>query len=250
MRRPGRSRQAAGFAGGLAVFLGFALIADAVATVVWQDPITAVFAQREQKRLDRELTAMERAPISASTLKLVKNSITKEQRMAVLAEDLRTRSGVGKPLGRISIPRIDKKFVFVAGTGTDSLKKGPGHYANTWLPGQKGTVGLAGHRTTYLAPFRRLDRMRKRDRIVLTMPYGRFTYKVESLQIVSPSRVTVLRSVGHDRLVLTTCTPLHSAARRLIVMARLAGSEARGRTLYQKPLPPTSPVLSSRPKAG
>jgi sortase A len=249
-RRPGRSRQAAGFAGGLAIFLGFVLMADAVATVVWQDPITAVFAQREQKRLDRELTAMERAPVSSSALKLVKNSITKEQRMAVLAEDLRTHAGTGRPLGRISIPRIDKKFVFVAGTGNESLKKGPGHYANTWLPGQKGTVALAGHRTTYLAPFRRLDRLRKRDTIVVTMPYGRFTYRVESMQVVSPSRTTVLRSVGHERLVLTTCTPPHSAARRLIVLAQLAGSAARGRTIFQKPLPPTSPVLSTRTSAG
>jgi sortase A len=245
-----RSRRAAGFAGGLAIFLGFALMADAVATVVWQDPITAVFAQREQKKLDRELSALERAPVSPTTLKLVKNSITKQQRMSVLAEDLRIHADAGRPLGRISIPRIDKRFVFVAGTGNESLKKGPGHYANTWLPGQKGTVGIAGHRTTYLAPFRRLDRMRKRDRIVLTMPYGRFTYKVESMQVVSPSRTTVLGSVGHERLVLTTCTPLHSAARRMIVMARLAGSAARGRTLYQKPLPPTSPVLSSRAGAG
>jgi sortase A len=241
-----RSRRAAGFAGGLAIFLGFALMADAVATVVWQDPITAVFAQREQKRLDRELVAMERSPLSSSTLKLVKNSITNAERMAVLAEDLRTHANTGRPLGRISIPRLDEKFVFVAGTGDESLKKGPGHYANTWLPGQKGTIGIAAHRTTYLAPFRRLDRMRKRDVISLTMPYGRFTYKVESVQVVSPSRTTVLRSVGHERLVLTTCTPPHSAARRLIVMARLAGTAARGPTIYQKPLPPTSPVLNSR----
>jgi sortase A len=237
-----RSRRATGFAGGLAVLLGFALLADAVATVVWQEPITAVFAQERQKALERKLTEIERAPVDASTLKLVKNAITKEKRMSILAEDLRRRSGTGDPLGRISIPRIDKKFVFVGGTGLESLKKGPGHYAGTWLPGQKGTVGIAGHRTTYLAPFRRLDRMRKRDRIVLTMPYGRFTYKVESLQVVSPSRTSVLRSIGHERLVLTTCTPPHSAARRLIVMARLDGWQARGPTIPQTALPPRSPL--------
>jgi sortase A len=237
-----RSRRATGFAGGLAVFLGFALMADAIATVVWQDPITAVFAQQRQKALERQLTAIERAPVASSTLKLVKNAITKEKRMALLAEDLRRRSKAGDPLGRISIPRIDKRFVFVGGTGLDSLKKGPGHYAGTWLPGQRGTIGIAGHRTTYLAPFRRLDRMRMRDRIVLTMPYGSFTYRVESTQVVSPSRTAVLRRVGHERLVLTTCTPPHSAARRLIVMARLVGTAARGPTIPQTALPPASPL--------
>ena len=217
-------------------------MADAVATVVWQDPITAVFAQQRQKELDRQLTAIEQAPVNSSTIKLVKNAITREKRMALLAEDLRRRTSAGDPLGRISIPRIDKRFVFVAGTGLESLKKGPGHYAGTWLPGQKGTIGIAGHRTTYLAPFRHLDRMRMRDKIVLKMPYGRFTYKVESTQVVSPSRTSVLRYVGRERLVLTTCTPLHSAARRLIVMARLTGATPRGPTIPQTALPPVSPL--------
>src|SRR5688572_1983367 len=104
-----RTRRTSGFAGGLAVFLGFALIADAVATVVWQDPITAVFAQQRQKALSKELDAIEREPVTASTLALVKNAISKEKRMALLAADLRHRSEAGDPLGRISIPRIDKK---------------------------------------------------------------------------------------------------------------------------------------------
>jgi sortase A len=242
-RRTGaRSRRASGFAGGLAVFLGFALIADAVATVVWQDPITAVFAQQRQKELSKELDAIEREPVAASTIALVKNAITKEKRMALLGADLRHRSEAGDPLGRISIPRMDKKFVFVAGTGLESLEKGPGHYGNTWLPGERGTVGIAGHRTTYLAPFRRLDRMRMRDPIIVTMPYGRFTYRVESIQVTSPSQTAVLRPVGYDRLVLTTCTPPHSAKRRLIVMARLDRATSRGPTINQTPVPPGSPL--------
>jgi sortase A len=240
--RPGLYRRLGGFAGGLVMFLGFALLADAVATVVWRDPITAVFAQQRQKALDRELTAIEHAPIESSTLKLVKNAISTEKRMSILAANLRARSGSGDPLGRISIPKLDKKFVFVVGTGLESLKKGPGHYAGTALPGERGTVGIAGHRTTYLAPFRRIDRLRKRDRIILTMPYGRFSYSVESIQVVSPSRTSVLRLVRHDRLVLTTCTPPLSATRRLVVMARLAGAAARGPTIQQTPLPPTSPL--------
>jgi sortase A len=237
-----RSRRAGAFAGGLAIFLGLVLIADAIATVVWQDPITAVFAQQRQKELDRELSALERSPVSASTLRLVKNAVTERQRMAVFAEHQRRHTKVGNPLGRISIPSLDKKFVFVAGTGLESLKEGPGHYANTWLPGQRGTVGVAGHRTTYLAPFRRIDRLQKRNRIILTMPYGRFTYKVDGKRIVSPSNTSVLRSIGHDRLVLTTCTPPHSAKWRLVVTARLQSATDRGPTIEQTPVPPSSPL--------
>jgi sortase A len=109
----------------------------------------------------------------------------------------------------------------VAGAGERSLKKGPGHYDSTVLPGQRGTVGMAGHRTTFLAPFRRLDRLSAGDQIVLTMPYGRFDYAVEKSVVVSPSNGTMLRPASYDRLVLTTCTPAFSAAKRLVVIARL-----------------------------
>jgi sortase A len=236
------SRRIGGFAGGLAVFLGFVLLADAVATVVWRDPITTVFAQQRQKALGKELTRLEHTPLSSSTLALVKNAITKDERITILAAQLSRRTEAGSPLGRISIPKLHENLVFVVGTGEDSLKKGPGHYANTALPGQRGTVGIAGHRTTYLAPFRHIDRMRRGDRVDLTMPYGRFSYSVEGTRVVSPSGVGVLRHVGHERLVLTTCTPPFSAARRLVVVARLAHVTARGPTLEQKPVPPSSPL--------
>jgi sortase A len=236
------SRRANGLAGGLAIFLGVALLADAVVTVAWRDPITAVFAQQRQKALDKELKKTERAPLSASTLALVRNAETKEERLAALAKHLRVRSEVGDPLGRIAIPRIDAKYVFVAGTGEKSLKKAPGHYANTALPGQPGTVAIAGHRTTYLAPFRRLDRMRRGDRVQLTMPYGRFSYRVDGSWVVSPSHTAVLRPARYDRLVLTTCTPLFSAKRRIVVTARLVRATLGGPIADQIPLAPTAPL--------
>jgi sortase A len=236
------SRRFSGFAGALAVFLGFALLADAVATVVWRDPITAVFAQQRQKELGKELSKLEHTPLSASTLALVKNAITKDKRIEILAAQLARRTEAGSALGRISIPKIHENLVFVVGTGEESLKKGPGHYMGTALPGQHGTVAIAGHRTTYLAPFRHIERMRRGDRIVLTMPYGQFSYSVEGTRVVSPSGTEVLRHVGRERLVLTTCTPPFSNARRLVVMARLAHVTERGPTLEQKPLPPSSPL--------
>jgi sortase A len=238
---PRFSRRASGLLGGLALFVGVVLIADAVATVVWQDPITAVFTQADQKELSAKLDQLERAPLPASTLKLVRNAASAEERMAVLATDLGRRAGAGDPLGRIAVPRAGASFVFVVGTGESSLRKGPGHYAGTALPGQRGTVAIAGHRTTYSAPFRRLDRLRRGDGITLTMPYGRFTYRVEGERVVAPTHVAVLQHVGRDRLVLTTCTPPFSAAKRLIVTARAVRATPRGKALDVTPLAPAAP---------
>jgi sortase A len=239
--RPRLSARASGFAGGLAIILGVALLADAVVTVAWREPITAVFAQHDQKVLERELSKVERAPLSASTLALVKEASSKEQLLATVAHDTRARTKPGNALGRLEIDRIDRRFVFVAGTGEKSLKKAPGHYAGTVLPGERGTVGIAGHRTTYLAPFRKLNKMKKGDRVTLTMPYGRFSYAVNSIQVVSPSHIQALRHTRQDKLVLTTCTPLHSAKRRIIVTARLKRSVVRG-PIRQTPLLPVAPL--------
>jgi len=118
--------------------------------------------------------------------------------------------------------------VFVEGTAAPDLRRGPGHYPATPLPGQRGTVAIAGHRTTYGAPFHDVDQLRRGDRIELDMPYGRFTYRVERLRIVKPTAVEVTDAVGYDRLVLSACHPLYSAAQRIIVFARLERAEARG----------------------
>jgi sortase A len=112
-------------------------------------------------------------------------------------------------------------MVVVQGTDETSLQKGPGHYPETPFPGQGGTVAIAGHRTTYLAPFRHIDSMAPGDRIVLEMPYGRFDYRVQKTAIVDPGDVGIVREVGYERLVLSACHPLYSAEHRYIVFARL-----------------------------
>ena len=85
-------------------------------------------------------------------------------------------------MGSIAIPKIGLRTVFVENTDHAALKKGPGHYKGTVLPGMTGTVGLAGHRTTYGAPFRRVNELSRPARaIVVNMPYGKFTYKVIGL---------------------------------------------------------------------
>jgi sortase A len=124
-------------------------------------------------------------------------------------------------MGRIVMPAIGVSEVFVEGTGAGDLRTGPGHYPETPLPGERGTVAIAGHRTTYGAPFRRIDQLERGDRIELRMPYGRFVYRVDRTRIVPPTETSVIARVDHDRLVLSACHPLYSAAKRIIVFARL-----------------------------
>jgi sortase A len=131
----------------------------------------------------------------------------------------------GDAVAIIRIPEIDVDYVVVEGTDTESLKKGPGHYTGTAYPWQDtGRVGIAGHRTTYLAPFWSLNELRPGDRIVLATEYGIFDYRVARIVVTPPSGmlpsgVSVLRQTVDPSLVLTTCNPRFSASTRLVVIA-------------------------------
>jgi sortase A len=142
-------------------------------------------------------------------------------RIAYLARNELRQIKTGDGIGRIQIPRIGATYTIIQGTDELSLEKGPGHYPGTRLPGMGQTVGIAGHRTTYLAPFKRINELKPGDRIVVTMRYGRFTYAVQNTKIVLPTAIWVTHDVGYDRLVLSACNPLYSAAQRIIVFARL-----------------------------
>ncbi len=110
----------------------------------------------------------------------------------------------------------------VKGTDTEALESGPGIYSGTSLPGLAKTTAIAGHRTTYLAPFRHIDALVPGNRILLNMPYAHFTYTVFAHRVVEPTDIhAVLSEPGYSRLVLSACTPLFSAAKRLLVYARL-----------------------------
>ena len=134
----------------------------------------------------------------------------------------------GDAVGRIDIAKISASYTVVQGTDASSLEKGPGHYPTTALPGMGETMAIAGHRTTYLAPFRRINELGQGDRIVVTMPYGQFVYRVQYVKIVLPTALWVTRNVGYDRLVLSACNPLYSAAQRIIVFARLQSAKPLG----------------------
>lgn len=125
----------------------------------------------------------------------------------------------GDALGIIRIPDIELDMAVVEGVDPEELKKGPGHYPGTPLPGAGGNVGFAGHRTTYARPFWALDRLDAGDRIYLETRRGRFIYRVEWTRVVAPHQVEVLDPTPQPSLTLTTCHPKFSAAQRLIVRA-------------------------------
>jgi sortase A len=209
------------------IVAGALLLADAVATLLWQEPVSALYGRIQQGRLEDRLSALERTPLAAVDRRAM-SRLDGRRRLAFAARSLARRSEPGDPLGRIRMPSIGVSEVFVEGTGTADLRRGPGHYPATALPGRRGTVAIAGHRTTYGAPFHDVDDLRRGDAIELAMPYGRFTYRVERTRIVAPTATEVVEPVGYDRLVLSACHPLYSAAQRIIVFARLERAQARG----------------------
>jgi sortase A len=133
--------------------------------------------------------------------------------------------GEGEPVGDIRIPVIGVSQVVVEGTNTPDLRKGPGHYIGTPLPGQDGNASIAGHRTTYGHPFYNLDGVKVGDPIVLTTLQGIFVYDTTKSFVVSPNDTTVIKNAFSNMITLTTCNPRFSASTRLIVQARLAHSQ-------------------------
>jgi len=131
---------------------------------------------------------------------------------------------VGSPVGTITIPKIALSMVVVEGTDEPQLQAGPGHYPSTPLPGEAGNAAIAGHRTTYLAPFYNLDALVPGDTILVTTVQGTFLYQMTGNQVVDPSNVSVVAATSTPQLTLTTCNPRYSASQRLVVHAALVAS--------------------------
>lgn len=175
---------------------GALMIADAATTLLWQEPVSAFLADRQQAKLE---TAFEEPPRRVLDRKPLP----------------------GDSIAKIDFPTLDRSYYVVEGTSTEDLRKGPGHYEDTPLPGERGTVAIAGHRTTYGAPFRTIDDLQPGQEIRIEMRDGRFVYRVQRTRIVEPTETSVKRGVGYDRLILSACHPLYSADKRIVVFARL-----------------------------
>ncbi len=204
------------------IISGLLLVVDAAVTLVWQEPVTAVIAMIKRSEIDNRYLSYRSAPLTRVDVSALAALRSMRQRVRFLARLEAHKVGTGDAIGRIRIAKIGADYAVVQGTDTQSLEKGPGHYPGTAFPGLGRTVAIAGHRTTYLAPFRHIDQLVSGDRIVLRMPYAVFTYVVQYRKIVLPTALWVTRDVGYERLVLSACNPLYSAAQRIIVFARLS----------------------------
>ncbi|MCE3265652.1 MAG: sortase family protein [Solirubrobacterales bacterium] len=199
---------------------GLVVLADAVATLLWQEPVSAAYASLQQIRAGDELADLE-SEFDPGDVGFLTANASEAARARVLAERFEEAITTGQPIGRVKIDSIGLDTVLMDGTDTATLQKGPGRYPRTPLPGFGSTTGIAGHRTTYLAPFRKINEISDGDEVRVELPYAVFTYEVEKHEIVDPSNVEIVDPVGYERIVLTACHPLYSAAERWAVFGRL-----------------------------
>jgi sortase A len=194
---------------------------DVALTLAWEEPVSSIYASIEQRKAEDELEELEASSLTDDQLATLENAQGASAKARVLADIFAARAETGRAIGRVEIPSIDTDMVLIQGTDSATLQKGPGHYPDTAFPGQGRTIGIAGHRTTYLAPFRRIDELDDGDVISVEMPYATFTYVVEGSSVVDPTDVQIVGDIGRERVVLTACHPLYSAAQRIAVFGRL-----------------------------
>jgi sortase A len=219
---------------GLAMMIcGVLSIAWAVVVWQWQDPFTALYTMYKQHELgqayDKRAHAFQLAlpatpavaPAHGSTPAKKGVSLAADERaVSKAAREYRLESHQGEALGRIVVPRLGLNMIFVDGTNDESLMNGPGRDLQTFMPGENRLVYIAGHRTTFLAPFSAINTMKPGDTITLELPYATFIYRVTGHVIVAATDMAVLRSPDHELLALQACNPRFFATQRYIVYAR------------------------------
>ncbi len=228
------------------ISLGVLVLAWAFVVWRWNDPFTSLYTKWEQRELQAELASIQerfkpperldaagqvddpeldtsgRVKASKARTGPATAPVDPAAEAAAARRNgklLREETRRGGALGRIRVSRIGLDMVFVNGTDHDSLVRGPGLDPRTALPGAGALVYIAGHRTTYGAPFANIDRLRAGDLIDLEMPYGRFSYRVTSHVIVPADDLARLNSRGREEVALQACWPRFSARQRYIVYA-------------------------------
>lgn len=211
--------------GTLLIVAGVLTLAWVVTVWRWQDPFTAIYTHLQQSKLshayDRKLNEFKKPPPHG-------NAAAVEHAVASEAAAYRATLHTGDAVGRLRIGRIGLNMVVVQGTDHETLKKGPGHYIGTGVPGQGHLIYVAGHRTTYLAPFAYINNIRVGDYVRFDVPYGSFTYRVTRHYIVASNALAVLRDHGQEILRLQACHPRFFATHRYIVDAKLVAFTPRG----------------------
>jgi sortase A len=218
------------------VLVGLGVLAWTFVVWRWQDPFTALVTRYEQHQLADAYAARLREPAGR---RLASDGV---RTLAAEARRYRTSLERGDAVGRLSVPRLGLSAYVVNGTDHDTLKKGPGRYLYSFVPGERRLVYIAGHRTTYGAPFSRIDRLTAGDRVVLDVPYATFHYRVVRHVIVAATATEVLRSRKREELVLQACHPRFFATHRYLVYAIPVHVTPRGGT----PVALTAAQASSR----
>ena len=198
----------------------------------WQDPFTLFYTKWKQRGLVSQYEKRARSfdiSLSGKSLAAERASIARAARR------YRLRATRGQAIGRLRVPRMGVNMIIVNGTDADSLKKGPGRDQRTFMPGENRLIYIAGHRTTYSAPFSDINSMRKGDPITIEVPYGRFIYAMTRHRIVASTDLSVLRSPRYEVLELQACHPRFFASHRYIAYARLVRVEPRGGRPYEPP---------------
>jgi sortase A len=206
--------------GGTVMIVGGALtLVWAVVVWRWEDPFTGLYTRWEQHRLVQSYDNF----AAEWPSQVVTNGNDGDLRAQVAREAARYRRAThaGQAIGKIVIGRIGLRLIVVDGTDEASLRKGPGRDLRTYMPGENRLVYIAGHRTTYLAPFAHIEDVRPGTYVTLELPYATFVYRAFRHEIVPATALWVLRSPNHELLRLQACHPRFFATHRYIVDARL-----------------------------
>jgi sortase A len=228
-------RRLSRIAGTILAVVGLGMLAWVLVVWRWQDPFTALYTHWKQHQLSQ---AYERRFSAYEPAQLRQNEVSVSARTKVIAREARLyriHSGRGQAIGRIRVPRLDLNMILANGTDHNSLTKGPGRDRRTYMPGEGQLVYIAGHRTTYLAPFAHIERLQSGDAVTLDVPYATFRYRVFKHRIVGAHEMSVLRSHGVEVVELQACHPRFFASQRYIAYARLVRVEPRGGAAFEPP---------------
>lgn len=213
--------------GTLLLVVGLGLLAWAATVYLWKDPFTTAYTAYEQRRLeaslDRRFDSWQPKAKPVKPAKPAKPAPTTPARLPDVrreARQYRLASDEGDAIVRMRIARLNLDAVVVNGTSTADLRRGPGRHLETFMPGERELVYIAGHRTTYGAPFADIDALKAGDTVLLELPYASFEYVVTRHRIVDDNDLSVLESQNHEQLVLQACHPRFLASERYLVYAR------------------------------